>query len=59
MKSLEEITEELKKYNFSEVARNVGVTRAYISALANGKRLNPTYELLVKINDYMESQKNV
>jgi len=59
MKTLEEISEELKNHNFSEVARNVGVTRSYISALASGTRLNPTYELLVKINVYMESQNNV
>lgn len=59
MKPLEELTEELKNHNLSEVARSIGVTRAYISALANGKRLNPTYEIIKKINEYLENNKNV
>lgn len=59
MKTLEELTEELKQCNLSDVARSIGVTRAYVSALASGKRLNPTYEIICKLNEYMENKNNV
>lgn len=55
MLSLDEIREKLKTANRAEVARAVGVTRSYISALANMERINPSYELIKKLSDYFET----
>lgn len=51
MMTLEEIQEALAGKNLSEIARKVGVTRSYIHALATGKRLNPSYEMVKKLSD--------
>lgn len=48
---------ELKKRNLSEVARNTGVTRVYLSHLANGKRPQVSYEMVERISNYLEASK--
>lgn len=58
MMTLEQIQESLKDKNLSEVARNVGVTRSYIHALAKGKRLNPSYEMLIKLSRELGGNKH-
>ena len=60
MMTIEKIQSELNnpEINLSDVARHAKVTRSYISALKQGVALNPTYNLVVSISDYLES-KNV
>lgn len=53
MLTLEQIKEKLKDRNLSEVGRRLGMTRAYLSALARGK-FQPSYENLKKLSDYLE-----
>lgn len=54
MTDLERIREMLKGQNYSEVARQVGVTRAYISAIAKGTRTNPSDPLVKSLLVYLE-----
>ena len=49
MIDIEEVQERLKDRNLSELASRVGLTRSYLTALKNGKRVNPTLETLKKI----------
>lgn len=58
MKTIEEIQESLTNMNHAAVAKKTGLTRAYINAIAKGKRLNPTYITLKKINDAIETLNN-
>lgn len=60
MMTLEQIQTKLNnpQVNLSDVARHAKVTRSYISALKQGVALNPTYNLIVSISNYLES-KNV
>jgi len=58
MKTLEEIQEQLQLMNNARIADKAGLTRAYVNALANGTRLNPTYNTLKKINDAIEDLLN-
>jgi len=41
------------------VSRETGVTSTTITELANGKKMNPTYETLAKLSKYFEEQENV
>lgn len=54
MMTIEEVAEKLAEKNRSEVARAVGATRSYINAIANGIRVNPSYEMIKKLSDYLE-----
>lgn len=56
MTDLERIRELLKGHNYSEVARHVGVTRAYIHAIAKGTRTNPSDQLVKSLLAYLEQQ---
>lgn len=49
-----EVVQELKNRNLSEVARNIGVTRVYLSNIANGGRPNVSWEMIKRISDYLE-----
>lgn len=51
MLTIEEIREKLKGENYSAVARKAKLTRAYVSAIAAGKHLNPRYETVKKISE--------
>lgn len=52
MLTLEEIIKQLDDRNLSEVGRRLGLTRAYLSAVVNG-RFKPGYENLKKLSDYL------
>ena len=51
MLTLETIIKELQGKNYAEIARLANLTRAYVSAIAAGKHLNPRYETIKKISD--------
>lgn len=51
MMTIEEIREALQGKNYAEIARKTNLTRAYISAISNGKHLNPRYETIKKLSE--------
>ena len=55
MLKIEEIRERLSDRNLSEVARRIGITGAYLAAIASGGR-TPSYAVLEKISDYLEGK---
>lgn len=48
---------ELKGRNISKVAREVKVTRSYLSNLANGGRKQVSWDMIKKLSDYLEATK--
>jgi transcriptional regulator with XRE-family HTH domain len=54
MLTLDQIIEKLNDRNLSKVADAVGVSRATMSNLKN-RKVNPSYELVKKLSDYLES----
>lgn len=52
---IEDLIDKLQGINHAEVARRAGVTRAYVNAIANGARLNPTYQTMCKIGAAADS----
>lgn len=54
MLTLDQIIEKLNDRNLSKVADTVGVSRATMSNLKN-RKVNPSYELVKKLSDYLES----
>lgn len=54
MLSIEEIKKRLEDKNLSEVARRLGITPAYLSAIARGAKKNPSYQVMKKLSDYLE-----
>lgn len=52
--SLQQVREALKGRNYSAVARQVGVSQAYISYIANGQKTNPTYSVLEKLSEALK-----
>lgn len=58
MLTIEQIKHGLSDKNLSEVARRVGVSAAYLSAICRGVRVNPSYETIKKISDYLESERS-
>ena len=54
MMSLEEIREKLNKRNMSEVAREIGVTSAYLSAIKRGVKVNPSYDTVKKLSEALK-----
>lgn len=56
MMNLEQVQKALKNSNLTEVSRHVNITVSYLSYLANGKRLNPSYDTLKRLSDYLEKQ---
>lgn len=57
MLTIEEIKKRLQDRNLKEVSRRTGIGYAYLHALATGRRENPTYQVMVKISDYLEAEK--
>ena len=55
MMTLEQIQHRLHDMNHSEVARQIGITRAYVSAIARGAKINPSYNMMLKLSEYLES----
>lgn len=56
MLTLEQIIEKLNGKNFSEVAKRAGITRAYVSAIASGKHLNPRYDTIKKLSEALTDE---
>lgn len=55
MFTIQELQKRLKKYNnLSELSRRTGLTRSYLSAIANGNRVNPSYQTIAKIAECLE-----
>lgn len=59
MLTKDEMIQELKTRNLSEVARNVDVTRVYLSRIAGGKHPHISWEMVKKISDYLVTTKRV
>lgn len=55
MLTIEQIKERLSDRNLAEVARRLGVTRAYLSAITND-RVKPSYVMLTRLSDYLETK---
>ena len=49
MEKLVNLRGRLKGVNLASVAKDVPCTRAYLSALRSGTRVNPTYQMVEKI----------
>lgn len=56
MLTLEQIIESLKDRNLQVVANEIGVTRSYLSAITKSTRINPSYEVIKKLSDYLEGK---
>lgn len=54
MLKLEEIIQRLQDRNLSTVARAIGVTPAYLSAIKRGVNTNPSYDVVKSLSDYLE-----
>lgn len=54
MLTIEQIRKKLQDENAAEIARIIGVTRAYVSAIKNGNRVNPSYEVIKRLSDLLE-----
>lgn len=52
--TLEEIKQRLSDRNLAEVARRIGVTRAYLSYIVTGAR-TPGAEMLTKLETYLNA----
>jgi transcriptional regulator with XRE-family HTH domain len=52
--TIEEIKRRLSDRNLAEVARRIGVTRAYLSYIVTGNR-TPNAEMLAKIEGYLNA----
>lgn len=55
MMSLEDIRKKLNAENMSKIARQVGLTSAYLSAIRRGIKTNPSYDVVRKLSLYFES----
>ena len=55
--TLEEIQESLRDKNLSDIAKQVRVTRSYIHAIAKGKRINPSYEMIKRLSQVLGADK--
>ena len=53
--SLDEIKNKLSDRNLSEVARRVGVTRAYMSAIKTGLVIKLSESMHEKLTEYFEA----
>lgn len=58
MLTLEQIKKELGDKNLSEVARRVGLTGAYLSAITRGVKVNPSYQTVKKLSDYLVGERH-
>lgn len=53
MMTIDQIREKMADRNIAEVARRLGITRVWLSAILNG-RGRPSYEMLERISAYLE-----
>lgn len=54
MMSLQQVRRALKGKNYSAIAREIGVSQAYISYIANGQKTNPTYSVMEKLSEALK-----
>lgn len=47
--NIQELRDLINKHDQTKIAERSGVTRSYINALANGKRVNPTIKTIDRI----------
>ena len=47
--NVQELRDLINKHDQTKIAERSGVTRSYINALANGKRVNPTIKTIDRI----------
>jgi len=59
MKTLNEIRAELDDANLAEIGRNVRLTRAYLCRIRSGSAKNPSYCVVKRLSDYLESRQLV
>lgn len=52
MLDLEQLKKRMNGENLAVMARKLNVTRSYLSALKNGTRLNPSYDMVKRLSDY-------
>ena len=57
MMKLEEIKTALEDRNLSKVGEAIGYTRAYLAAIRSGRMINPSYECVRKLSEYLEQRK--
>lgn len=56
MLTLEKIKQKLEDKNLSVVARRIGLTPAYLSAICRGTAKNPSYAVIKKISEYLDGE---
>ena len=56
MLTIEQIQIRLKDRNLTEVGRAIGVTGAYLSAIRKGVKINPSYDVIKKLSDYLQQE---
>lgn len=62
--TLQQVITELKLrrsrgVNFSRLGSDMGITGAYLAAIRDGKRLNPSWSMVNRISDHLEATKLV
>lgn len=57
MLSKQDVIQKLQSINLSQMAKEVGVTRVWLSNLKHGKVPNVSYDMIEKLSDYFESKK--
>ena len=55
MLTLKQIVEKLKDRNLSYIGRELDISPQYMADIAKGKATNPSYEILEKLSNYLES----
>lgn len=58
MLTINKIRERLQDRNHAAVGRALGLTGAYISAIARGKRVNPSCRVLEALSAYLEAPRD-
>lgn len=57
MLSKQDVIQKLQSINLSQMAKEVGVTRVWLSNLKHGKVPNVSYDMIEKLSDYFELKK--
>ena len=55
MLTLKQIVEKLKDRNLSYIGRELDISPQYMADIAKGKATNPSYEILEKLSNYLET----
>lgn len=56
MLTIDKIKERLGDRNLTEVARRAGLTYWQVYNMANGKTLQPSYEVVKALSDYLDDE---